>query len=155
MKKQIIRIARFQAVLLTAAVFVAGCVQIPAEPEKNPASGGEHDRSAALQCADAVLRAFQEKNYELLKEVLAENLQKEFTPEAFSQSLLQLQNTLGTIHSFEYCGELKTPVLKTLVWKVCFRRTGSDDSAIEQEILFRALIAPVHGESRVIGFGFL
>lgn len=62
MKKQIIRIARFQTVLLTAAVFVAGCVQIPAEPEKNPASGGEHDRSAALQCADAVLRAFQEKN---------------------------------------------------------------------------------------------
>ncbi|PVY41415.1 hypothetical protein [Victivallis vadensis] len=62
MKKQIIRIARFQAVLLTAAVFVAGCVQIPAEPEKNPASGGEYDRSAALQCADAVLRAFQEKN---------------------------------------------------------------------------------------------
>ncbi len=155
MKKQIIRIARFQAVLLTAAVFVAGCVQIPAEPEKNPASGGEYDRSAALQCADAVLRAFQEKKYELLKEVLAENLQKEFTPEAFSQSLLQLQNTLGTIHSFEYRGELKTPVLKTLVWKVCFRRTGSDDSVIEQEILFRALIAPVHGESRVIGFGFL
>ena len=155
MKKQIIRIARFQAVLLTAAVFVAGCVQIPAEPEKIPLPAGEHDRSAALQCADAVLRAFQEKKYELLKEVLAENLQKEFTPEAFSQSLLQLQNTLGTIHSFEYRGELKTPVLKTLVWKVCFRRTGSDDSVIEQEILFRALIAPVHGESRVIGFGFL
>ncbi len=62
MKKQIIRIARFQAVLLAAAVFVAGCAQIPAETEKNPASGGEYDRSAALQCADAVLRAFQEKN---------------------------------------------------------------------------------------------
>ena len=31
MKKQIIRIARFQAVLLAAAVFVAGCAQIPAE----------------------------------------------------------------------------------------------------------------------------
>lgn len=101
------------------------------------------------------MRAFQEENYELLKEVLAENLQKEFTPEAFSQSLLELRNTLGTIRSFEYCGELKTPVLKTLVWKVCFRRTGSDDSAIEQEILFRALIAPVNGKSRVIGFGFL
>lgn len=40
MKKQIIRIARFQTVLLTAAVFVAGCVQIPAEPEKIPLPAG-------------------------------------------------------------------------------------------------------------------
>ncbi|MEI3002934.1 MAG: hypothetical protein V8T86_18925 [Victivallis sp.] len=79
MKKRIIRIARFQAVLLAAAVFVAGCAQIPAEIEKNPASGGEHDRSAALQCGDTALRAFQKKNYELLKEVLVEDLQKKFT----------------------------------------------------------------------------
>lgn len=155
MKRRIIRIAQFQAVLLTVILLIAGCVQIPAEIEKNPASDGKHDRSAALQCGDTMLRAFQEKNYELLKEALAENLQKEFTPETFSQSLLQLQNTLGTIRSFEYRGELKTPVLKTLVWKVCFRRTGSDGSAIEQEVLFRALIAPVNGENRVISFGFL
>lgn len=155
MKKQIIRIFRFLAVQVTAAVLIAGCAQIPADTEKNSASGGEYDQSAAIQCGDAVLRAFQEKNYGLLKEVLAENIQKEFTPEAFSQSLRQLQNTLGTIRTFEYRGELKTPVLKTLVWKVCFGRTGSDGSAIEQEILFRALIACVNGESRVIGFGFL
>ena len=32
---------------------------------------------------------------------------------------------------------------------------GFSVSAIEQEILFRALIAPVNGKSRVIGFGFL
>ena len=37
MKKQIIRIARFQAVLLAAAVFVAGCAQIPAKTaERGP-----------------------------------------------------------------------------------------------------------------------
>lgn len=102
-----------------------------------------------------MLRAFQKKNYELLKEVLVEDLQKGFSSEAFAQSFRQLQKTLGTIHSFEYRGELKTPVLKTLVWKVCFRRNGSDGSVIEQEVLFRALIAPVDGENRVISFGFL
>ena len=99
-----------------------------------------------------MLRAFQKKNYELLKEVLVEDLQKEFSSETFAQSLRQLQKTLGTIRSFEYWGELKTPVLKTLVWKVCFR---SDGSVIEQEVLFRALIAPVDGKNRVISFGFL
>lgn len=155
MKRRTIRITQFQAVLLTAILLVAGCVQLPAETEKSPVASNEHNQRTVLQCGDAVLRAFQEKNYELLKEALAENLQKEFSSEAFAQSFRQLQKTLGTIHSFEYWGELKTPVLKTLVWKVCFRRTGSDGSAIEQEVLFRALIAPVNGENRVISFGFL
>ena len=155
MKRRIIRIAQFQAVLLTVILLIAGCVQIPAEIEKNPASDGKHDRSAALQCGDTMLRAFQKKNYELLKEVLVEDLQKEFSSETCAQSLRQLQKTLGTIRSFEYWGELKTPVLKTLVWKVCFRRNGSDGSVIEQEVLFRALIAPVDGKNRVISFGFL
>ena len=155
MKRRIIRIAQFQAVLLTVILLIAGCVQIPAEIEKNPASDGKHDRSAALQCGNTMLRAFQKKNYELLKEVLVEALQKEFPSETFAQSLRQLQKTLGTIRSFEYWGELKTSVLKTLVWKVCFRRNGSDGSVIEQEVLFRALIAPVDGKNRVISFGFL
>lgn len=34
MKRRIIRIAQFQAVLLTVILLIAGCVQIPAEIEK-------------------------------------------------------------------------------------------------------------------------
>lgn len=152
MKKRIIRL---QIIIVSTVILITGCAQLPAETEKSPVAGNEHNRRTALQCGSCVLKAFQEKRYELLKEALAENLQKEFSSEAFTQSLRQLQKTLGTIRSFEYWGELKTPVLKTPVWKVCFRRNGSDDSVIEQEVLFRALIAPVDGKNRVISFGFL
>lgn len=153
MIKKLISFTRWLAIPVLTSVLATGCVQIPVETHKSPVS--VETRQGVPPGIDNVLSAFQKNDYELLKGVLAENLQKEFSQETFSQSLQQLQKTLGTIDHFEYWGELKTPVLRTLVWKVCFYRHGSDKQVIEQEVLFRALIAPLDGKNRVISFGFL
>lgn len=61
MKRRIIRIAQFQAVLLTVILLIAGCVQIPAEIEKNPASDGKHDRSARASMRRYHAKSLSEK----------------------------------------------------------------------------------------------
>ena len=143
------------AILLVIAVS-AGCAQLPPPEETIVTAQDELYLGTAIQQGDAFLSAFREKSYAAAQKALPENLHELFPQEAFEQSLEQFDGTLGEIVAFEYLTELKTPLLKTLVWKITFQRPSSDGTAtIEQETLFRALIAPMDGKPHIISFGFL
>ena len=142
------------AILLISTVS-AGCAQLPQPEETATSTQDELYLNAAIRQGEALLNAFKKNNYADVKDALPESLHEYFTQENFDQTLEQLSGTLGKIVSFQYLTELQTPLLKTLVWKIQLQRPASDGSTIEQEVLFRALIAPVDGKPSIFSFGFL
>ncbi len=139
-------------------LLLAGCVQLasplPTEHETPTVTQSEND--SAIMCGENLLKSFQQSNYALARESLAENLLETFDQKAFTHMLQELGKSLGEIRSFTYEDELKTPILKTLVWKVRFVRKSSDGGEIEQDALFRALVAAqTDGRDQIISFNFL
>jgi len=138
---------------LLAAVFFVGCAGLEAGAAASSIQTPEADEAVAL--GDAFINAFRTDDYPAVRAILADNLDKEFSEEIFKQANFHLKNTLGEIARVEYLAELETPVLRTLVWKVEFKRQGSDGAEIAQETLFKALFAELDGKLRIISFNFI
>ena len=104
--------------------------------------------------SQAVLDAFIAKDYRQLRRLLPDNIAAEFPQEKFDNSIKQLEKTLGTITSYTYLTELQVPILRTMVYKVTFERTGSKKDKIVQEALFRITMAEDNGKVMVLLFNF-
>jgi hypothetical protein len=138
------------AVTVLFCALTSGCVSTaPVTNNTTP----ESQRKLQLHSA-AVLDAFMAKDYQQLRGLLSDNIAAEFPEEKFSTSIKQLEKTLGTMKNYLYLTELKVPILRTMVYKVTFERTGSKQEKITQEALFRITMAEDKGKVIVLSFNF-
>ena len=139
------------AVTALFCALTSGCVSTTATVTQDIAP--ESQRKLQLHSA-AILDAFMAKDYQQLRGLLSDNIAAEFPEEKFSNSIKQLEKTLGTMKNYLYLTELKVPILRTMVYKVTFERTGSKQEKITQEALFRITMAEDKGKVMVLGFHF-
>ena len=70
--------------------------------------------------------------------------------------LWQLPRQSGEIISFEYMGELQTPLVRNFVCRVTFcRNSEANEDPITQDLMFRLLTGEIDGKIQVISFSFL
>ena len=111
------------------------------------------DKAAENKCIE-LLEAYKRNDYKRLQSALPPSLARQFTEEAFKQSRNAAKNTLGEIKSYEFLTRLQAPVFRNMIYKVKFQRTGSDRKIIEQEALFRVMLAENNGIIQVLSFVF-
>ena len=61
---------------------------------------------------------------------------------------------LNASKSYEFLTRLQAPIFRNMIYKVKFQRTGNDRKAIEQEALFRVMLAEDNGKIQVLSFVF-
>ena len=140
------------ALLAFLSIFASGCSIIDA----NHNSSIEYAQTGQMmhsRCV-AMIKAFQNNDYTQLRQCLPPELTLQFTEEKFRQSRNELTKTLGELVDYSFLAELKAPVFRNLIYKVKFRRIGNDQKPIEQEVLFRVMLAQSEGKIQVISFVF-
>ena len=139
---------------LTALLFSGfGCAVVDGD-------GMERDVAAdptALEreLGDKMLAAFCGNQAEGFVALLPDEMQRRFAKEAFDTAYKNTRESLGEAVSYDYFGELETPVFRVLLWKVRFKRETSDKKIIHQEALFRVVTGRVDDVPRVVSFGFI
>ena len=139
------------ATALILCIVWSGCISTTAV---NDAAVQEETRDKYQKHSAAVLAAFMAKDYRQLRSLLSDNIAAEFPKEKFDNSLKQLEKTLGVMKSYTFLTELQVPILRTMVYKVTFERTGSKQEKITQEALFRITMAEDNGKVMVLLFNF-
>lgn len=139
----------FSVTLLS--IFCTGCATTNRDVEQENNSGSQQQ---LMQHSAAMLKAFQAGDYSQLRGLLSENIAAEFPKEKFDASVKQLKKTLGKIKSYTFLTELEVPILRTLVYKVTFERTGNQQQKITQEGLFRVTMVEDKGKVMVLAFNF-
>ena len=129
----------------------SGCISTTAV---NDAAVQKETRDKYQKHSQAVLDAFMAKDYRQLRSLLSDNIAAEFPKEKFDNSIKQLEKTLGVMKSYTFLTELQVPILRTMVYKVTFERTGSKQEKITQEALFRITMAEDNGKVMVLLFNF-
>lgn len=129
----------------------SGCISTP---EVNTAQVQDETCGKYQKHSQAVLDAFMAKDYRQLRSLLSDNIATEFPKEKFDNSIKQLEKTLGVMKSYTFLTELQVPILRTMVYKVTFERTGSKQEKITQEALFRITMAEDNGKVMVLLFNF-
>ena len=129
----------------------SGCISTP---EVNAAQVQDETCGKYQKHSQAVLAAFMAKDYRQLRSLLSDNIAAEFPKEKFDNSIKQLEKTLGVMKSYTFLTELQVPILRTMVYKVTFERTGSKQEKITQEALFRITMAEDNGKVMVLLFNF-
>ena len=65
-----------------------------------------------------------------------------------------MREQFGRIRSAEFLTELRTPLVRNLVWKVRFERKNREGGTLEQDMLFRLVTGTLDGRPVVLNFGF-
>lgn len=114
----------------------------------------EADSNVAI--GNQMLRAIQENDYSAFVEYLSAEAAKAMTPEAFQAARNEMTRQSGEIISFEYMGELQTPLVRNFVYRVTFcRNSEANEEPITQDLMFRLLTGEIDGKIQVISFSFL
>ena len=111
------------------------------------------DKAAEKKCIE-LLEAYKTNDYARLKNALPPSLARQFSEDMFKQSRNAAKNTLGEIKSYEFLTRLQAPVFRNMIYKVKFQRTGNDRKTIEQEALFRIMLAENNGVIQILSFVF-
>ena len=143
--------------IFTAAVFMlgAGCA-VNSDEKKSDLTAeqtAQLDKAAEKQCIE-LLEAFKNNDYPRLRKTLPVSLAKQFTEDHFKQSRNAAVKILGEIKSYEFLTRLQAPIFRNMIYRVKFQRTGNDRKTIEQEALFRVMLAEDNGKIQVLSFVF-
>ena len=146
-----------QFALLCMAILIinSGCAVTSeaANSTLTPEQSAQLDNEAAKKCIE-LLEAFKDNDYPRLQKTLPPSLARQFDADKFKQSCNTLKNTLGEIKSYEFLTRLQAPVFRNMIYKVKFQRMGNDRKTIEQEALFRIMLAEDKGVIQVLSFVF-
>ena len=145
----------FPVLFITTAILPCGCTTT-ANNSNNDLTAEQQlllEKSAANKCVE-LLEAYKNNDYKRLQNALPPSLARQFTEDAFKQSRNAAKNTLGEIKNYEFLTRLQAPVFRNMIYKVKFQRTGSDRKIIEQEALFRVMLAENNGIIQVLSFVF-
>ena len=144
------------AVFCMAVIMLnTGCASTsePKNSDLTPEQLAQLDSAAEKKCLE-LLEAYKAGDYKRLRDALPPSLALQFTEEMFKQSNNALKNTLGEIKSYKFLTRLQAPVFRNMIYKVKFQRTGNDRKTIEQEALFRIMLAEDKGIIQVLSFVF-
>lgn len=136
-----------------AMLTAAGCASSNAEALYE-AEKAQDLAEAGKKVCEGLLEAFKGNDYKSMKLFMVPELSAQYPENVFNQSRNDMQKTLGEISDYEYLAQLKMPILKNMVYRVTFKRTASDKSVIEQEVLFRVLLSESKGKVRAMSFVF-
>lgn len=151
--KNIIR-AIFCTLFAAAVLLNSGCVFAKtADGSLTADQQSQLDKAAEKACIE-LLEAFKNNDYPRLRKTLPVSLAKQFTEENFKQSRNAAVKILGEIKSYEFLTRLQAPIFRNMIYKVKFQRTGNDRKTIEQEALFRVMLAEDNGKIQVLSFVF-
>lgn len=151
--KNIIR-AIFCTLFAAAVLLNSGCVSAKtADGSLTADQQSQLDKAAEKACIE-LLEAFKNNDYLRLRKTLPVSLAKQFTEENFKQSRNAAVKILGEIKSYEFLTRLQAPIFRNMIYKVKFQRTGNDRKTIEQEALFRVMLAEDNGKIQVLSFVF-
>ena len=143
--------------VFSMAVFmlITGCASTSAENKNDltPEQIIQLDKAAEQKCIE-LLEAFKAGDYKRLRNALPPSLARQFTEDMVKKSNNTVKNTLGEIKSYEFLTRLQAPVFRNMIYKVKFQRTGNDRQTIEQEALFRIMLAEDKGVIQVLSFVF-
>ena len=87
--------------------------------------------------------------------LLTPETRKEFGEREFSESRKKICSQMGEPVRKTYSGKLRHPFLDIDLWKISFKRRGSDGKEIWQDALFQVVSANENGKEKIISFGFL
>ena len=82
-------------------------------------------------------------------------MKKEFGEKEFAESRKKICSQMGEPVRKTYSGKLQHPFLDIDLWKITFKRRGSDGKEIKQDALFQVVTANENGSEKIISFGFL
>ncbi len=108
-----------------------------------------------MELGNRLIDAFCDNDGKEFVALLPEEMRKRFDVDEFKLAYENTRGALGEAVSFEYFGELETPVFRVLLWKVRFRRETSDGETVHQEALFRVVTGRVDDKPQVVSFGFI
>ena len=151
--KNIIKATLF--VLFAAAMLLnSGCNTVELhESQLTVDQQAQLDKAAEKACIE-LLEAFKNNDYPRLRKTLPVSLAKQFTEDNFKQSRNATVKILGEIKSYKFLTRLQAPIFRNMIYRVKFQRTGNDNKAIEQEALFRVMLAENNGVIQVLSFVF-
>ena len=151
--KNIIK-AIFCTLFAAAVLLNSGCNTVELhESQLTADQQSQLDKAAEKACIE-LLEAFKNNDYPRLRKTLPVSLAKQFTEENFKQSRNAAVKILGEIKSYEFLTRLQAPIFRNMIYRVKFQRTGNDRKTIEQEALFRVMLAEDNGKIQVLSFVF-
>ncbi len=136
--------------VLASILLLTGC-RVP-EPPPVPVSSGEPRQSIVL--GNTILEAFQRDDYSAFSRI------KVPFPEPGGRAYFQEFRTrftekFGMTTGSCFLTELKTPLVRNLIYVVRCRKEGRAGMTVERELLFRLVTAETDGRLRVVWMGFL
>ncbi len=136
-----------------ALLWVAGCASTP--PAADAAKEAASREEAQRELAGKLLAAFTAADAKAFVALLPEGLRKDFGVEQFAAARKVLADSLGEATGYEFLTDLRNPLLGIQIWKVSFRRQGSNGLPIEQDSLFRVMLSNLDGRPAIVSFSFL
>ena len=142
------------AVVSVVLSLTAGCSSFSASHEQTS------DKGVALsdiQKGSRMLKACQTGDADEFLDCLPADIREKFGTAEFTRTRNAIQETMGTITSYEYLTMLDSPLFKTHLWKVHFKREGTleKDKVFTQDTLFRIVTGNLDGKTYIVTFGFL
>lgn len=110
---------------------------------------------AERETGKRLLTAFSAGDYKSFAKELPPDVASKFNAAEFDRTRNELLTTVGKVEGFEFLTELRTPVIRTFVWKVVLERKSEKGEPIRQDLLFRVLVGKLEGKPYVISFGFI
>lgn len=147
---------RFKFIFFMIPLSLSACTVIHQQSEipsgikavKNP-----EELQMEITLGNQILKTIKENNYKNFVRLLAGQTNLQIYEKDFKTSYGNLEKQFGKIESWQYTLELKTPLVRNLVWVVKFHRENERSKA-EQEMLFRLITARDDGKIKVMGMGF-
>lgn len=157
LKKSFI-IKRLSSVFIAASMLSAltACAYF-GEHESTPGADAAENAKpdAERETGKRLLTAFSAGDYKSFAKGLPPDVASKFNAAEFDRTRNELLTTVGKVEGFEFLTELRTPVIRTFVWKVVLERKSEKGEPIRQDLLFRVLVGKLEGKPYVISFGFI
>ena len=152
------------AVVSVVLSLTAGCSSLSASHEQTSDKGvalsdilKDPENLQAIQKGSRMLKACQTGDADEFLDCLPADIREKFGTAEFTRTRNAIQETMGTITSYEYLTMLDSPLFKTHLWKVHFKREGTleKDKVFTQDTLFRIVTGNLDGKTYIVTFGFL
>lgn len=139
--------------MLTLLAFAAGCAgRTEVHPEAIPETASvQKEDPAGRELLDAFIR----DDAAAFVRILPDELRKQFGKKEFEQARTELTGNLGAPVSCCFETSLEHPLLNVSLWKVRFKRRGTEGEDLHQEILFRVISGNAESGRVIISFNFL
>lgn len=139
--------------LLSAlTLFSGGCAHsLPEDPPSEKRTVPEQELTAL---GGSLLYAIQHGQYKKLALLLKKHHGPEIDHQQFISTRKAFIHQFGQIRSYRYLTELKTPLVKNLLWVVVCKREDENTEQQCRELLFRLVTVQDGRKIRIIGMGF-